>query len=277
MGSFLFGSKPKVQSQPVQGTLDPAQKGVESTLAGILQQGPDAAVTPYGGQFAAPLSGLENTSLAALEQQAMSQTSPANPATAATAAGGSALTDIFNAGPQDFEDYYQTNIENPAIKDFNEKTVPGISAAFARSAGGTYGSDRANSIGRATKDLTDSLVKARSGLAFQTQQQNTANKLSAASVLPNLGAAGTSTVNNLATILAAGGVPRGVEQTQLSGQYAEFQRQQQEKAQRIAQALGFLGTPTSFPQNQVVNPGSQGFLSQAMETLGPAAILAAFA
>jgi hypothetical protein len=277
MGSFLFGSKPKAVQQPSTAALDTAQQGVESPLATVLKNNLANPATPYGGEFAAPLSGLEKTSLAALEQQAMNQTSPTNPATGATAAAGTALTDIFNQGPQSFEDYYQTNVENPAIQDFSQKTIPAISAAFARSAGGTYGSDRAKAIGTATKDLTDSLVKARSGLAFNTQQQNTSNKIAAAGALPTLGAAGTGVINNLATILAAGGVPRSVEQTDLSGKYADFQRQQQAGAQAIAQALGFLGTPTIFPPNTVVNPGSQGFLSQAVQSLGPAAILAAFA
>lgn len=277
----MTGTKPKVvqQQQPTP-SLDPAQQGVESVIAGILQQGPDKAVVPYTGSYAAPLSSLENTSLAALENMAMQYsapgTAPAGSGAATTGAANTALQGILQGGPQDFQKYFKSAVFDPALRDFQEKTLPAISSQFGRSAGGAYGSDRMKAVDFATRDFTTALEQARAGLGFQTAQQDVTNKLNAANMS---GGVSSAPITNLVQLLSSGGVPRSVEQTQLGGEYTEFQRQQNQFSQAIAQALGFLGTPTIFQPNTVVTGGQEGLLGPTVGGAGLAAagsIAAAF-
>src|SRR6185437_66594 len=95
VSDFLFGSEPSVSNNPFS-LIDPTQTDAEKLAFQTAQNNQNA--TPYPGQLVAPLSSLQNKSLASLEASAMP-----------TASAGSntfidsnkALQDILAKGPMD--------------------------------------------------------------------------------------------------------------------------------------------------------------------------------
>ncbi len=71
MPGGLTGSAPKATFS-TQPTIAPSQNQLLNDLVGLLETGvTPAGVQSYGGTFAAPLSPVQNRSLAALEQEAL--------------------------------------------------------------------------------------------------------------------------------------------------------------------------------------------------------------
>lgn len=257
----LFGKKPKVSTTKPQNRLDPQQQTIENVLTGVLQKGPEAAAQPFQGPFAAPLSPLEQTSLAALEQRAMNL---AGGNTGVIGQGEQALSQVLQGGPQDFEDFYRETVFKPLQKEFSEIVLPTVTAQFARGAGSSYGSDRLRAVTRATEDFTNTLARERAQLAFDTANQAEQRRLQALGLLPSVAGAQT---NELLSLLSAGAVPRAVSQADVTGRYQEFVRAQDQQNQRIAQMLSFLGIPTQ-EINTVVRPGSEGILGPSTVSAG---------
>lgn len=75
---------------------------------------------------------------------------------------------MLEGNPQGFEEFYRTNISQPAIREFQEEILPGLDRRFA---GQSFSTDRGTVAQRATDDLSENLLASRSKLAFDTQQQ----------------------------------------------------------------------------------------------------------
>lgn len=250
MGGFiegLFGSEskePKTSITP-RSTLSPEQKALLSQLQPVLSS--------RVGQTAAPTS-LETISLEGLENLASGVTAEGSPSTAAKGA----LTDLLTKGPTDFEDFFQTTVKDPALRDFERDIIPAIRERFAPQ---FFGGERREAEGRATEDLLRFLTQERSRLAFETSQEDTKNLLTALGLTPSVEA---GPVNTLATLLGAG---RGQRESL-----------EEEELNNILAALSFLGVPTR--ENIVVStpgreadPGILGNVAQTGAALGLAARL----
>lgn len=88
------------------------------------------------------------------------------------------LREVFAGGPTDFEDFFQTNIQDPMIQNFQEDVLPQISRRQGLSGFTTSG--RVDQDRRATEALMESLTRSRSDLAFRTRESDQNRRLQAA-------------------------------------------------------------------------------------------------
>lgn len=214
-------------------TLSPEQKKLANeVLLPLLTRALQTSISP---------SALESTSLAGLEDFAMQLVGGgvAGAETAGTARG--ALEGILTQGPQDFEDFFQRTVQEPALESFERDIIPTIRERFAPQ---FFGGERREAEARATEDLLTQLTRARSGLAFQTQQAGQQNLLSALGLAPSLIGAEQAPQAQLLTQLLGAGI------TGRQSIAAEEQR-------RIQNALAFLGVP-QIENIAVGVPGRQG-------------------
>jgi len=320
----MVGSAPSVSST-TQPTVDPAQKSLLDALAGQLggSQGVSGALN-FGqvqpsltGQYGAPLSQLQNTSLTGIENLLNSFTG--GPSTAGAGPLNQAQGTLSNAqsnpispigpisgvNPIDATAAFRTGVVEPLTQDFSQYTIPAITGAYGRSAGGGYSSDAEQAKQQAGTSLARTLAQSgsqfalgaaqanqgaqatnaelalRTALANQgAQATNTQLGLAGAGAVPNLlaapGALAQQQENILTGGLQAGGVPQATEQTQLTGQYNDFQSILNQIQQKIADALG-LGTAGTQQTQTVVNPGQTGILQALLGAAAKGAAGAAFA
>lgn len=249
IGSFLFGESPSAQSLP---TMSPEQQAALVRLLQELGSGETfGGATPYEGQITAGLGDLENLSLEALEQKILQQVS----GTGAGSEAETALLKMLKTGgaPVDFEDYFAKAIRDPTIKDFSELVLPEITRRFGSS--GAFGSDRMTAESMATDRLMKTLIGARSDLSYRTQSDALNRIMQAIGLAPGVQG---GNIENILKMISGAGLPRQVEQAKLTGEYTEFQRQQQQQLQRINQILAALGLKTV---DNVSVGGTPSFLS----------------
>ena len=249
---FLFGSKPKIDVKDLS-TLTPEQQKILKQILGQFgaQGGADFQPEGFGGDLSAGLGDLEQTSLAALEQSALSSADPNNVLNQA----GEALKGIFSGGQSDVTDFFNTNIRDPALQSFEETVLPGISRDF----GGAnfFSSERQDADDRARRDLTTGLSSARADVNLRSRESNLDRILQGIGLAPGLESAGT---DSLLKFLEAGGVERGVRQDALDREFGEFGRVQDEKFKRLQAILAALGLQGK--ENVVTAlPGSSGFIT----------------
>lgn len=300
MGSSLFGSAPKA-SFSTQPTILPQQQNLLTMLEQLLTTGtPPPGVTPYGGTFAAPLNSLQTTSLAGLEQIAAGGTAPGQPAPITkTPQQTDAINQSFNTlnealgytAPQiDSTAAFQQGVVDPLTENFNTNVLPSLDARYAGSAGGAYSSGRQEANAGAADDFTDSLSQAGSTFAYNTSTANQQAELQAnqqrlaalglapaITGLPTALDAGIQSANDasagnwiqrLLSTLGGGSVPYNVAQTELSGQYGEFQRQQ-ESIQQFLRDFIAAATGTTQTTIGVGSAGSSGLLGGLTSAVGP--------
>lgn len=228
--SFLFGSAPKA-SFSTQPTTNQTQSGIQNLLASLLSSGQTpAGVQAYTGNFAAPTSPLQNTSLAGLQSIAggagvtPQQTSTGGNAltalngafnfaapqvTAPTAAAPSTVVAPQIATTQDF----LTGVAAPLEQNFAEQTLPAIEASYGGTAGGAGSSGRAIATGAASKALDQTLSSEAGLYDLAGQQANQGASLTAQTANQ---AAGQQT--NLADLSALLSTLQGNQSASLTGQ-----------------------------------------------------------
>lgn len=194
------------------------------------------------------LSGTEAGSLAALEEQALSRVSGEG----AAGAAGTFLEDVLQRGPTDIDSFFDTNIRDPLLEDFNEIILPNIGKRFA---GQFFSGERQEAERRGLEDLLGTLGSERSRVALEGRRADTDAGLTAASTAGQLD---EGMLNLLATIFGAGGREQQLEQGQIDN---------------ILAALGIKGKENIV----TVNPGTTGLLSSFLGGGGGAAIGELFA
>jgi len=149
------------------------------------------------------------------------------------------------------EEYYSTMIEKPLMEAWQEKIMPAIGGEFGRR-GLFYGSGRREAETESAETLMDALAKGRVGAETQTLQNI-------------LGMTGTQ--------MEMGGIERGIEQGRLSAEYQDWLRTQPGNIPEMDYAMRLLGlSPYEFIRGEnVVYPGRQGLLQQAIAGAGPLA------
>jgi len=257
VSKWLFGQSPesKISTLP---TMSPQQQALLNKLLGEFDQESllKGGATPYGGELVAGLGDLENLSLEALEQKILQRaTSEGVGAEAETA-----LTKMLRTGgaPTDFEEFYRTSVRDPALQEFREFTLPEVTRRFGSS--GAFGSDRLTAEQQGLERLGRTLTGARSELAFKTQESSQERILKALGLAPGVEG---SDVESLLKLMQGASLPRSIQQAKLTSEYGEFQRQQEEKRNRVNQILAALGLPTlqNIPQT---TPGQTGTLQSVL-------------
>lgn len=215
IGSALFGEEeqpPQLNLERGVELLTPQERALQNlliqTLTGRVQAGEPT------------LSPLETTSLAGLEQIALDLISGETLGRFAE----EVLRDVATQGSQDFEEFFQTTVQQPALREFERDIIPTIRKRFAPQ---FFGGERREAEARATEDLLRQLTQARAGLAFQTEKSQIENVLSALSMIPALSSIDEE---QLLGLLSAG---TGTRQAQASLRSLPIQL-----------ATGVLGQPT---------------------------------
>lgn len=272
MGSTLMGSAPKA-SFNTQPTIQPVQQDLLDSISALLTFGNQpAGVTPYGGTYAAPLNSLQQTSLAGLEQAALGGTAPSGQQTGAIDKSFNSLASALDFKPPTIDSTaaFQHGVVDPLTDNFTSKVLPSLDARYAGSAGGAYSSGRQQSNLTAADDLTRTLGQQGSTFAYNaaSANQNAAlqanqQRLSALGLSPGITALPTNLkstgIDQLIKTLSGGAVPYNVAQTQVQGQYGEFQRQQQQAQQLLADMIA-AALGTSQTTVGVGTGGSTGLL-----------------
>lgn len=257
--SSLFGSAPKSKTSSL-GTLSPEQDALMKNLISYFGKTPENAAEPSQPLDVAGLSGLQSTSLQALEQQAMQA--------AQFGTGGQQASDILKGiatqGPQNIDQYFTKTVQDPALRDFQD-VLNGISR---KNAGTYFSGERVKADQLAQRDLIEALTTERARVAFEARQQDLDRAVQAANGMTTASASG---VNELLGLLGAGAVPRDVEQQKNQAIYDEFLRQRSAVDTRINQMLNALGIQTK--ENVVTTTGGSsgllgGFLGSAGSAVG---------
>jgi len=241
----LGGSGPSVSNTSFS-TISPQQQELLGGLLPILLNGQSPAGVS-GTQFGAPLSPLQLTSLAGLENLVPGATN--NPL---QGQANSTLSSILAQGNNPATNAFETGVAQPLIKNFNEQVIPAIEGQYGRSAGGAFSSDALKAREQAGTNLAETLA----GAGAQYQLANNAQLVTAANSVP---AANEAPIDQLIKLLSAGSVPQTTQQTQLTGQAQATQ-------QRIADLISAFA-PQTMNTNTVVNPGSPGLASQLLPLL----------
>jgi len=298
---FIFGRAPQAVFEQMS-LLSPEQ---QNALRGLLGEGGplQSPIEGFQGDRVAGLSGLEQTSLAALESEALLRVPGAAPGGAGAGAGagipglsttpggpnvnpaprtagvGAAtptqqtaiqtLEELLTAGPTDFQDFFKTNVEDPAIKTFEDRILPSIGAKQAKN---FFSSERLTQEDRARDDLGTQINAERGRFAFATNEAAQDRKLQALGFVDEITGA---PINQAIQLLQAGQVPRQIEQAGLEAEYGEFLRIQEEKARRVEQILEALNVE-AVENFGIGLPGSSGLISDFFGGGGGGAIAGLF-
>lgn len=245
------------------GTLAPNQQNALNQLIAQLSGGTS---TGFGGSLSAPQSGLERTSLEALEQRALNLENPS----ALDSAIENYLLQALNPqqSMQDASGYFDTAIQAPALRSFQEQVLPAIGRTF----GGAdfFSSERSGADAAAQRELVDSLTRSRAEIQYQeyTNAQNRA-----------LQAAGLATQRDAqqleeeTSLFAAGQQETARLQAGRDREYQEFVRQQGAKATDRQQLLEAIRTPTK--ENLLATKSGTSGGSSTAATIGAIATVAA--
>ena len=259
---FIFGKSPSAQFENLSLATPEQSKALKDLLAFLTSAGQPEG---FGGDLVAGLSDLENTSLAALEENALSRGAGGTPTQQLAT---TTLEGILTAEPTDFQDFFKSSVQDPALKTFEEEILPGIGAKNAKN---FFSSERLTQEDRAREDLQQNLNSERGKFAFATNESNQNRKLQALGLVDEITGA---PIDQAIKLLEAGQVPRQIEQAGLTAEYGEFLRVQEEKARRIEQILSALNVEQRENIGVGVG-GSSGLISDFLGGGGGAGIGAA--
>lgn len=212
---------------------------------------------PYSGDLTVELSPLEKTSLAGLENWAAGLTEPDS----LMAQAEDMLLKYLQQGPEGYQEAYKMGVSDPLKKLFTEDVLPAIGRQHSGT--GFWSSERERADEKATEDLENALTTGMGQYYNQYQQ----NFLQALGLAPQYS---STTGQNLSLALAAGAVPRNVEESNIARQYTEFQRQQEAKTQYAQLLNQFVSNPAMAQKDYITTGGSSGILSSLVSGAGMA-------
>lgn len=227
-----------------------ALQGMEGVMSNL-----DRNTQAYQGQLSPGNNNLQNVSLTALEQMALGNASN----NAANQSSIKALTDFTNAGPVDINDYFNSSVQDPMLRDFQNKVLPQLTQRFSGQAG--FGSDRMRQEQLVTNDMMNILANSRTNMAFNAQNQANTNKMQAAIALPGVTSAG---INDMLNMQQGGNRQNAIDQTMLDNQYKDFLRQLSGNTQNanILTALQSGGNIGQAADQQPLTAQYQEFIRQ---------------
>lgn len=263
LSDFLLGKSPKAHFKSFD-LISPTQRGgLDALIAQLQRQSPQ----PYTGDFTAPLSGGEKTSLAALEQRALEMASPE--AQANFEGAGKTLQQLmdFEGQTADTSKYWETNVQNPLLEQFSQEILPQISRQF--SGADFFSSERQGAEATAREDLLQTLTGSREKVALDAFNQSRDRALQAAGQVPGLEGAQDARTQSMIDILEAAGLPREIAQKDLDAQYQDFLRQITQNQDAMKLLAQLVLSPTM--ENIGIGTGGQkGELANVIKAIAAA-------
>jgi hypothetical protein len=168
---------------------------------------------------------LQNASLAGLERLAAGESGVFQDP--ATLAGLDAITGILNQGPQDFMDYFETGIADPAQRDL-ERALSEVDARAVGS-GNLFSSDRNVQQRNISDDFFRDLGEQRSRYGLESFNMATQNQLGALDRLPAL--------TNMDLERGMGLFDIGSREREMGVEQFEAERQEVERQEQIKQFI----------------------------------------
>jgi len=228
-------------------TLTPFQKEQLNALIAKLS---GATPRTFGGDPNVAMSDLGQISLAGLENRALELSDP-NFQTALNKQETDTLMQLldFEGQQGNVNEFFNTNIRDPALESFQEEVLPSIGREF----GGNnfFGSERRTADQRASEELIDSLTRSRADINFQ-ERESSRNRA--------LQALGLSTDRTRAQaeerfgIFGAGMEATALDERNISRQFEQFLAEAGLEDDQIKMLLASLAIPQF--ENIVVGGGS---------------------
>ena len=254
---FLFGEGPSVDTQ-VLDTLTPEQR---QALNDLLRRLSEDSPT-FQGETSVEASDLSQLSLSALEDRARALGDP-NREGALSAQASDTLFKLLNFEASDagIEDFFRTNIRDPALEEFQRNILPAISRDF----GGAnfFSSERQGADARAQKQLIQSLTQARSGLAFNAKASDRNRALQALGLAPGIASMDS---NELLRLLQGGDSATALSERNVGRDFDRFLADSGIDQNRINSLLGALNTQ-SFENVVTTNQGTAGLIPQLLSAV----------
>jgi len=261
----LFGTAPSSDVQQLP-TMTKGQRALLDQLVNYFkgQGGSLAGFDPFTGTAGAPANDLQGMSLAALEQMSMNLTGPNSTQNMADQTLQSFLRGD-QTGTSNFNEFFKTNIQDPAVEAFNKDVLPGISRSYGGS--NFFSTDRQKAEQQATKDLTTSLTQSRASGQLQERNTNIQTLLAAIGLAPQL-AGGYA--NAGATLLGGSLSARSAEQASLDAELKRWIAEQTLKGTSFEQMLSVLHS-SPFENVVTTSGGTTGLLNSFLGGLGQGA------
>jgi hypothetical protein len=201
-------------------TLNPLQEGVQSNVAGTINQGMNAG--QYTGQLSAPMGQGEMDALGNYNRLA--------------ALSGQSLGGMINTDEDAFRQNFATEVADPATRYFKEQYLPLLTEATP-----TMSTYRGQVTRGAIGDMSDKLLTQR----FTAREAMKDRALNAMGMAGQLGT----------TSMALNAIPREIQQAGLDRAYNEFIGADQRKQGYVNAGLNMLGISTKA---QVSEPTAFG-------------------
>jgi len=258
---FLFGEGPSTTTS-VLDTLTPEQQAALNSLLRELGGSREG----FGGDTSIDPSDLSQLSLSALEARALELGNPNRENELSQSAADTLLRFLdLDSNEAGIEDFFQTNIRDPALQEFQESILPAISRDF----GGAnfFSSERRTSDSDAQGDLIRSLTQARSGLAFNARESDRNRALQALGLAPSIDALGRGDTNELLALLQAGDSQTALGERNFEREFQQFLAEAGIDQNRIQQLLAGINTQ-AFENVVTSDPGSSGFIVDLIGAFG---------
>jgi len=155
-----LGGATSSTSTKKQNIYTPEQQKLLDTLAKQTQKGLTSGVTAYPGEMYTPLSDIENQYLSSV-----SATTPARASAFESLLSGKPAYEI---NPATTEAYYQSAIRDPAMREYQDTTLPLLTESF--SGPSFWSSNRAEQTQKSIQDLSEYLDTQHANLAYQDEQ-----------------------------------------------------------------------------------------------------------
>ena len=254
---ILFGEGPSTETLTLD-TLTPEQQNALNILLGEL----GGARPGFQGDVNVDQSDISQLSLTGLENMF----SDPNRQSDLSAQATQSLMQLLNFENSDagIEDFFQTNIRDPALEEFQKSILPAISRDF----GGAnfFSSERAETDRNAQGELIDSLTRARSGLAFDARESDRNRALEALGLVPQTE---NLELNRLLALFDVGESVTGLEERNVERQFDQFVSESGIDQDRISQLLAGINTQ-SFENVVISDPGTQGIAGPLIAAAGTA-------
>lgn len=258
-------SKQTTKATPGYFGLPQSIGGAGEELGTYLQSQIGKKAKPYGGQFVAPMSGYESGILDDLFPMDLGRDFGAADYLESIL-GGSEL------GPTAEMESFIDVAQRPVREAWDEQVMPGLRTAAGR-AGALTGTQFPDVMETAGRDFARELGGISTNIAYPAMEAARGRRMQAAGLAPQIAGMPVDMANRA---MGLAGVPRGIEQGNLSALYQDFLRQEGQPAQTsqsISQliAAALSGKPSEVSTTTEEQGGGLGWLG-ALLGLGSMAI-----
>ena len=266
---FLFGTSPRIETQELD-TLTPEQRRSLDQLMSQLSGGTGRGERRrFEGDVNVDPSDLSQLSLAGLEERSLMLSDPNRQNEIALASTDTLLKLLDFEGQQaGVDEFFNTNIRDPALESFREEVLPQIGRSF----GGAnfFSSERARADDTAREELLGSLTRSRADINFRSDQANRDRALQALGIAGGVDDIARGDSKELLSLLQAGEGQTGLAERNVNREFQQFLAEAGLDDAQIQQLLQSIGTG-AFENVVTALPGSEGFITQIVAAAAGAA------